>query len=277
MVTDKAPALAGSPSALIRQRSAPSSGYRLRLMSYNIQTGIATSRYGHYVTRGWRHVLPHAGRFPNLEAIAGLASEFDIVGLQELDPGSFRSGFINQTGYLAEHADFPYWHSQTNRRIGRLVRHSNGILSRYRPIAIREHKLPGVIPGRGAIVLQLGGPAESLHVILVHLALGRGTRLRQLAYIAELINSLQHVIVMGDFNCHSRSKELTLLRARTNLSEPVHDLHTYPSWRPQRNIDHILVSRTLAVREAAVLDYALSDHLPVTMEVDLPPGIELVP
>jgi len=246
-------------------------------MSYNIQTGTATSRYGHYVTRSWCHVLPHAGRFPNLEAIAELASDFDIVGLQELDPGSFRSGFINQTGYLAEHAGFPYWHSQTNRRIGRLARHSSGILSRYRPVAIHEHKLPGVIPGRGALVLQFGGPGESLYVILLHLALGRGARLRQLAYIAELINSLRHVIVMGDLNCHSRSKELTLLRARTNLSEPVHDLHTYPSWRPQRNIDHILVSRTVTVREAVVLDYALSDHLPITMEVELPATINLVP
>lgn len=243
-------------------------------MSYNIQTGIETSRFGHYVTRGWRHVLPHAGRFPNLDAIAELAGEFDVVGLQELDPGSFRSGFVNQTGYLADRAGFPYWHSQTNRRIGRLVRHSNGILSRYRPVNITEHKLPG-IPGRGGIVLRLGGKETSLHVMLLHLALGQRARLRQLAYIAEVIKRLRHVIVMGDFNCRSHSKEMTLLRSRTHLAEPAHDLHTHPSWRPQRNIDHILVSRTLTVHEVGVLDYALSDHLPIAMEVGLPAELEL--
>jgi len=245
-------------------------------MSYNIQTGIDTGHYGHYITRSWRHVLPHSGRFPNLYAIAEMATDFDIVGLQELDPGSFRSGFINQTGYLARKAGFPYWHSQTNRRIGRWVRHSNGILSRYRPLEIRDHKLPGVIPGRGGIVLRYGGTGEDLHLLLLHLSLGRGARLRQLEYVAALINRLPHVVVMGDLNCHSRSKEMAWLRARTNLAEPVHDLFTYPSWRPQHNIDHILVSRSITVREVSVLDYALSDHLPITMDIDLPEGVAIV-
>lgn len=245
-------------------------------MSYNIQTGIETSRYRHYVTRSWRHVLPHKGRFPNLDSIAELSADFDIVGLQELDPGSLRSGFTNQTGYLAGIAGFPYWHSQTNRRIGRLVRHSNGVLSRYRPLEVREHKLPGMIPGRGGIVMRFGGTGASLYVIMLHLALGRGARLRQLAYIAELVNRLPHVVVMGDLNCRSRSKELSLFRAHTHLSEPVHDLPTYPSWRPQHNFDHILVSGGIAVREVVVRDYALSDHLPITMELELPAGMQLI-
>lgn len=251
-------------------------GAVLRLMSYNIQTGIETRYYHHYLTRGWRHLLPHGERRGNLDRIGELIRDFDIVGLQELDAGSLRSGFVNQTRYLASGGNFPYWHFQTNRRIGRLAQHSNGVLSRFRPLEVRDHKLPGMIPGRGALMLRFGGPAESLNVVLLHLALGRRTRLRQLAYVAELVNRYRHTVIMGDLNCLSDSPEMRLLRRHTDLHEPVHELHTYPSWEPRRNIDHILVSPSITVRAAEVLDYPLSDHLPITMEVELPPEVVLV-
>jgi len=249
----------------------------LRVMTYNIQTGIETSYYRHYVTRGWRHFLPDTSRRGNLDRIAEVIGDYDLVGLQEVDGGSFRSGFINQVEYLSNRAGFPFWYSQTNRNIGKLARHSNGLLSRLRPVEIREHKLPGMIPGRGALVMRFGGPGESLAIVLVHLALGQRTRLQQLAYLSEVINSYDHVVVMGDFNCISRSREFDLLRSRTNLSEPIHDLHSFPSWRPQQNIDHILVSSSLKVISATVLDYPLSDHLPVTMKISLPEQVALVP
>jgi endonuclease/exonuclease/phosphatase family metal-dependent hydrolase len=249
----------------------------LRLMTYNIQTGIETSYYRHYLTRGWRHFLPDTARQGNLDRIARVIADYDLVGLQEVDGGSLRSGFINQVEYLSRQARFPFWYSQTNRNIGKLAKHSNGLLSRFRPLEIREHKLPGMIPGRGALVMSFGGPSASLAVVLVHLALGQRTRLRQIEYLAEVINAHKHVVVMGDFNCLSRSCELDLLRTRTDLAEPFHDLHSFPSWRPQQNIDHILVSPTLEVVTCSVLDYPLSDHLPVTMNIVLPDEVQLIP
>ncbi len=246
-------------------------------MSYNIQTGIETRYYHQYLTRGWCHVLPDARRMGNLDRIAELASGFDIVGLQELDAGSLRSGFINQTAYLARRGAFPYWHFQTNRRIGRFARHSNGVLSRCRPLEVRDHKLPGMIPGRGALMLRYGGQRESLYLVLLHLSLSQRARLRQLAYVVEMVNRCRHVVIMGDLNFPSRSREMSFLLDNSDLREPAPDLLTYPSWRPQRNIDHILVSPTLSVRAAEVLDYPLSDHLPITMEIDLPESVHLVP
>lgn len=248
----------------------------LRLMSYNIQTGIETRFYHHYITRGWRHLLPANDRLTNLDRIGYLIADFDIVGLQEIDAGSLRSGFINQAAYLARRGGFPFWHFQTNRHIGRLARYSNGVLSRHRPLQVRNHRLPGMIPGRGALQLRFGGPDEDLDLVLLHLALGRRTRLRQIAYVASLVNTCQHVIVMGDLNCRSRSAEFDYLDQHTDLREPIHGLHTYPSWWPHRNIDHILVSPTLRVRNAEALNYPLSDHLPITMEVELPERVVLV-
>jgi endonuclease/exonuclease/phosphatase family metal-dependent hydrolase len=262
------------------ERSLPASmktntGQRIRLLSYNVQAGISTERYRHYLTRSWKHVLPHAQRFSNLDRVARLVKDYDIVGLQELDAGSLRSGYINLTEYLSEKAHMPFWSDQTNRRIGRFARHSTGVLSRFQPTEIIEHRLPGKIPGRGALFIRYGNRHDSLVVLILHMALGRRARLRQFDYISEIVNEYRHVIVMGDLNCHSQSTEMDYLINRTMMSEPTHDVCTFPSWRPQRNIDHILVTPTLRVDHVKALDFPLSDHLPVEMQITLPESVRL--
>ncbi len=104
---------------------------------------------------------------------------YDVVGLQEVDSGSLRTGFVDQTAYLAGRAGFPHWHKQVNRNLGKLGQHSNGLLSRVKPSRISEYKLPG-LPGRGAILCNFGGD-EGLSICIIHLALGRRARLKQVA------------------------------------------------------------------------------------------------
>lgn len=70
------------------------------MLSFNIQVGISTQRYHHYLTRSWQHLLPHGGRAGNLQKIGDLINEFDLVALQEVDGGSMRSGFINRSSTL---------------------------------------------------------------------------------------------------------------------------------------------------------------------------------
>jgi len=248
---------------------------RLRLLTYNIQAGIATSRFHHYLTHSWKHVLPCPERRDNLDRIAQIVHHYDVVGLQEADAGSLRSGYINITEYLATNGGFPYWYDQTNRNFGVFAQHSMGILSRLRATEISEQRLPGTIPGRGALVVRYGRGSDSLALVLVHLALGRRARMQQIGFIGEITKEFRHSIIMGDLNCRSDSQELTHLIERAGLREPAHDLHTFPSWRPSRNIDHILVSPSIHVEAVSVLNYPLSDHLPIAMEVSLPDGIEL--
>ena len=123
---------------------------RLRVLSYNIQTGVDTQHYRHYLTQSWKHVLPHRERLLNLNRIAVLLKEYDLVGLQEVDSGSLRSGFVDQTEYLAHRAGFPYWYKQVNRSLGKLAQHSNGFLSHQRPAEVTEYRLPG-LPGQRAL------------------------------------------------------------------------------------------------------------------------------
>lgn len=248
---------------------------RLKLLSYNIQTGIAAKGYRHYFTHSWKHVLPCTKRLDNLDRIATMVGQYDIVGLQEVDGGSLRSGFINQIEYLALEARFPYWYHQTNRNLGKFAQHSTGVLSRLYPAEVIEVKLPGMIPGRGALTIRYGHGDDALILVIAHLALGRRARLRQMECIAEIISGYRHVIVMGDMNCVSDSREIDWLVKRTALREPTHNLPTYPSWCPKRNLDQILVSSTLKIARIETLNYLFSDHLPIEMEIDLPPEIVL--
>ncbi|MBI3545367.1 MAG: endonuclease/exonuclease/phosphatase family protein [Gammaproteobacteria bacterium] len=243
---------------------------RLKLLSYNIQAGIAAHGYRHYLTQSWKHVLPFPKRLENLDRIAALVSECDVVGLQEVDGGSLRSGFINQTEYLALEARFPYWYDQTNRNLGKFAQHSTGLLSRLCPADVTEVKLPGMIPGRGALTVRFGHGEDSLLLVVAHLALGRRARLRQLECIAEIITDYDHAIVMGDMNCCSESREIEWLLKHTELRATENTRPTFPSWRPSRNLDQILVSSSLVVERVEVLNHPFSDHLPVMMEVTLP-------
>jgi len=250
------------------------SGRRIRLLSYNIQVGIGATRFRHYLTESWKHVLPHAQIYDNLSRIASAISNFDIVALQEVDAGSLRSGFINQTEYLARRAGFPFWHHQTNRTIGKIAAHSNGLLSRFQPTEVHNHRLPG-LPGRGVMVARYGQHHNPLVLLILHMALGKRARQRQFEYVAKIVNRYEHVVVMGDLNCQPDSEEMRFLLSETDLTEPGHVLKTFPSWRPARTIDHILTSSSLEVHDVHVLHHVLSDHLPIAMEITLPDEFHL--
>lgn len=266
------PRTVNDPAVLIEQmHPAPQ---RLRLLSYNIQTGVDTQHYREYFTHSWKHVLPHRERFANLNRISSMLSQYDLVGLQEVDAGSLRSGFVDQTEYLANSAGFPHWYKQINRSLGKLAQHSNGMLSRLRPDLVQEHKLPG-LPGRGAILVEFGRGGVALAVCIMHLALGRRAQRRQLEYVGELVADYPNLVLMGDFNCDCDAEPLRRLIRRLGLLEPSCLFKTFPSWRPMRNLDHILVSPTLEVAQSRVLNYPLSDHLPIEVEVQLPVGIRL--
>lgn len=244
---------------------------RLRLLSFNIQVGISTERYRHYVTRSWQHLLPHNGRAGNLQKIGKLLGDFDLVALQEADGGSMRSGYVNQVEHLAHLGAFPYWYQQLNRNLGRFAQHSNGVLSRLKPQLLEDHPLPGPA-GRGAILVRFGEGEDALIVVMMHLALGAKTRALQLGYIRELIGGYRHQVLMGDMNTHA-----------TDLLEhsPLRDLGlvapqveaTFPSWRPQRCLDHILLSPSLTLERFEVLAQPISDHLPVAVEIRLPDAL----
>jgi endonuclease/exonuclease/phosphatase family metal-dependent hydrolase len=258
-------------STIAGQITAPTAALRrLKLLSANIQAGTSTRRYTDYATRSWSHVLPLGDKRNSLDTIADLAAQHDIVGLQESDPGSWRSGFTNQTHYLAERAGFDYWSHQPNRRVGMVASSANALLSRMEPVEVSDHSLPGRISGRGVLIARFGREADSLTIAVAHLSLGAGSRRSQLAFIGELLQDHPHTVLMGDFNCTAEHPEMSLLFQRTRLQPPTCTVHTFPSWRPQRAIDHILVSDGLQCAGMRAMPAAWSDHLALSIELDVP-------
>lgn len=247
----------------------------LRLLSFNIQVGINTQQYRHYITRSWQHLLPHSRRNITLDRIARLLPDFDLVALQEADGGSLRSGFINQTEYLAYKGHFPYWYHQINRNLGRLAQHSNGLLSRIEPLSIEDHKLPGLIPGRGAIVSSFGNDKKPLTVVMMHLALSQRARNIQLSYIREIVQNCQHVVLMGDMNTHADQLLNNSPLKGSDLYAAHWGQNTFPSWRPKKSLDHILISSSLTVNKFSVVPSLISDHLPVAVEIQIPDAVQV--
>ena len=243
---------------------------RLRLLSANIQAGSSTRRYSDYVTRSWSHALPAGNNRGSLDAIALMAAEHDIVGLQEADPGSLRSGFTNQTHYLAEQGGFDYWSHQPNRNVGGVASSANGLLSKLEPVEVSDHSLPGRISGRGVLLARFGRGDEGLVVAVAHLSLGANSRRAQLGFIAELLEDHPHAVLMGDFNCVPDRPEMDLLYSRTHLRPPAFCVPTFPSWGPKRAIDHILLSESLASVDARAIPAAFSDHLALALSIDVP-------
>jgi len=119
-------------------------------------------------------------------------------------------------------------------------------------------------------VALLGSAWRPLAVVVVHLALRRRVRFRQIAYLAGLVNRYRDVILMGDLNCGPHSAEMRLLTERTGLAAPDVVDGTFPSWRPRRRIDHILVTPGISIERVWVPRWTYSDHLPVAMEVVVP-------
>ncbi len=117
---------------------------------------------------------------------------------------------------------------------------------------------------------------ETLALCILHLALGWRARRRQLDFLHALAARCSYFVMMGDFNCGCGSKRFQAMVKASGLRGLDCEMKTFPSWRPRHNLDHILVSPSLRILNTRVIDYALSDHLPLSATIELPDGAEIV-
>lgn len=245
----------------------------LRVLCANIQAGATTRRPLDYIVKGWNVWLPF-GKSGTLSSIAQVARLHDLVGLQEADGGSLRSGFACQAKLIGKMAHLPHASRQVNRELGPIMASGNALLGRFEPVVVHSLPLPSKIPGRGIMLAEYAlENGETLSVIVAHLSLSAAARVRQLQLISALLSRSQHCILMGDLNTPASSPEMGLLFAHTPLRYPEHAVATYPAWRPSRAIDHILVGGGIACSAVVAVSIGGSDHLALSATLLLPSPI----
>jgi endonuclease/exonuclease/phosphatase family metal-dependent hydrolase len=245
------------------------SSHNINILTFNTHVGIRASSDAYRLINAWKHFLPSSDKVKNLNRIAEILKHFDIVGIQESDGGSLRSDFINHTIHLAYVSGFDYCSEKVTRELG-FARHSLGLLSKYRIIAAEKLSLPGSIPGRGMLIASLDVAGSPMTAAVVHLSLGKKDRINQAHFISEVIRDRKgSILLMGDFNCCHSSTEMKVITRKTCLQHASCGIATYPSWRPFRSIDHLLVSEDISVTDSQALKFRLSDHLPLAVKARL--------
>ncbi len=219
-----------------------------------------------------RNFVRPTGR--NLNRIAGFLSDLqpDLVGLVEVDYGSYRTGRKNQVEQLAE--SLGHYHSYSTkygqgsfwRRIPVLNRQGNAFLARDR---IRNETFHFFDQGMKRLVMEL--ELEHMVVYLVHLSLGGRTRHQQLSALYDLVRKTDRpFLVTGDFNMLWGEQEIDLFLAATGLEDANRaGLPTYPSRNPSQRLDFVLHSKDIKIRNFQVPQVTFSDHLPLVVDFDV--------
>jgi len=252
----------------------------LRVMTYNIRACLGTDGV----------------RSPERIAEVIAAARPDAVALQEVDLERERSGRTNQAARIAELAGLRWIAaaSLTDASGG----YGNAVLTRA-PAELADHRplphLPGAEP-RSAMVVRLAPSPDAnpdcdpdalpswsgLHLLNTHLGFRRADRRLQMrALLADRWlaggaggESGPAVLLCGDLNCTPRDRWFARLTERL-LDAPA-AIHrrpaaTWPTRRPLRRIDHVLVPPTLTVTDARVLrtptSRAASDHYPLVVDL----------
>lgn len=215
----------------------------------------------------------------NLERISAFLRDLqpDLVGLIEVDHGSYRTGGENQSARLA--AALGHYHSHSIkygrhslwRRVPVVKNQGNAFLTRNR---IRNETFHFFDQGMKRLVIEL--ELDHLVVYLVHLSLGARTRHQQLNALYRLVNRTERpCLVAGDFNMLWGEREIETFLAATGLRnanrrrEP-----TFPSHHPTRHLDFILHSKEITVHASQVPPIRLSDHLPLVIDFDVKVEVE---
>lgn len=155
--------------------------------------------------------------------------------------------------------------------------HGNALLSRW-PVVTHQHEdiSDHRFEQRGLLHVEVMVHGQSVHVLVVHLGLVRGSRARQLAQLQRFIErevpSTAPLLVAGDFNDWGALVKRVLntvnLKAFEGSRQP-----TFPARLPLVQLDYVyargLTPLTVQVPSGRIW-WRMSDHLPLIAEFALP-------
>lgn len=243
----------------------------MRFLLYNVRYCTGVGRRFHVPFPCCGYLKPTQQR---LQAITRFIGSFrpDIVGLVEVDGGSFRAGRLNQAEYMA--SALGHYHTFESK-------YGDRSWMRFLPVArkqmnafltsdvVQNAKFLYFEHGVKRLVIQL--ELEKVIVFLVHLSIKFRHRQHQLGDLYSLVKDVKKpYLVAGDFNVFWGDPEMELFLAATGLkSANTHDWPTYPSWAPKAELDLILYSPGVCLTSFEVPKVTFSDHLPLICDFEV--------
>ncbi|MDA3875046.1 MAG: endonuclease/exonuclease/phosphatase family protein [Kiritimatiellae bacterium] len=241
----------------------------MRFLLYNIRygTGANMNRFplSGYIGRTGKH----------LEEVIHFLEESapDVVGLIEVDAGSYRSGRKNQAETIA--TALGHYHTYRSKyavnhpylsRIPILNKQGNAFITKD---SITREQFHYVTRGVKKLVMEL--ELEHVVFLLVHLALSYRARQEQLRELKTIVRNIEKpCIVAGDFNVLTGKHELELFQEAAGLIEPDGNQDpTFPSWKPKRNLDFVLHTPNIRMDDFRVPQVLYSDHLPIICDFEV--------
>jgi endonuclease/exonuclease/phosphatase family metal-dependent hydrolase len=239
-------------------------------MVYNIAygTGIQGSLKG-YLFKFWRYLWIHKNTIKNITSFLQ-KQKADVICLIEVDTGSLRSRFKSQVKTIGEKLFYPVqlskpkYHPKSVARVLPTVRKQHdAILSK------KDGRLDVHYFTKGTKKLIQEFIIDDISIFVVHLSvLRKNLRKFQLNQLTDIIQKCpRKYVVCGDFNIHKGMYEVQDFIDQNNL-KLVNLKATFPTAKPKKNIDLILVSEGISVKAAGVEQVPFSDHLPVWVEID---------
>lgn len=231
-----------------------------------------------YATHGNQKKLPLLGLLgrtrDHLDELIKFIDELDpdVMGLIEVDNGSYRSGRKCQVEQIAD--KLGHFHSYRSKyaansrwqRIPIYNKQGNAFLAKD---TIREEKFHYFEKGMKKLVIEL--ELEEVSFFLVHLALSFKVRQHQILHLYNLIKETNRpYIVAGDFNAFTGENEIKLLMSASGLQNADTQMQpSYPSRNPKRHLDFILHSPEIKVNKFEMPKVQLSDHLPLFVDFEV--------
>jgi endonuclease/exonuclease/phosphatase family metal-dependent hydrolase len=240
----------------------------MRLIVYNIRYGAGIGRHFHLPVPYSGYLKPTNGHFGKIVDFIKSVNP-DIVGLIEVDFGSYRVERFNQAETIARELNHQvvckskYAEASMARKVPVLNKQGNAILTGLPIVASRYHFF-----NEGVKRLVIEVELQEVIVFLVHLSLKFRHRQYQLNDLHALIAGCDKpVIVAGDFNVLWGDRELQLFLAASGLtSANVQSQFSYPSRNPHRELDYIFHSPEISSTGFQTPQIKLSDHVPLVWD-----------
>jgi len=250
----------------------------LKILLYNTCycIGYSEPRKSKY-EKLWKYIYSKHSTLPELIKFINLQNP-DVLALTEIDSGSLRAGFTNQPKAIASACGFArafykkkYGPTLLKEILPIFQHQCNAILLKNngRKFDWGFFKETGDLGSKNLYLQCAIHPKIDLFVL--HLPLDKNGRAEQLKELSAIIEKCQNeVIVAGDFNIFDGYSEIEdIMKSRGLGSANLNNLPTYPSWKPEKEIDLVLTTPGVKVNRFEVLDIRLSDHLPILVDVEV--------